>query len=476
MKTAKTKTKGTLPAGLLPTRSCHTRVPCRQPRIAPCREAARRTASWTSTPAFLSSTPSPLCAGSPRAGQTACPGSTNSASFARPALGDTLLFSSVLQDLRAHYPESRDRSLLHESQNLAAAEILPGSDRRVVISLTEPPRTIRQFRAERLDALLDFSSWQRLTAFYSLLSGARFTAGFRTRRPVSRRGLRSRRHPSRRPARNRQLPRDPGPRSASPAGALPRIQVPPATGPEPLDQHVADLVVFHLWASGQRSPPCVSGPRTAGSRSRTASPGPMQAAAPPLQSPARPADLPRTEPFVARMQAEGLNARSRLWAPTASARSPVCSSARGSWSAVNTGVMHLAAIAGAPYRLDQRAQPQRPLGTDRPARAGRRSPRRRLRLPASRLQLRRPGDRLHGTHHSRSHCGGSRRSADPVVWCLRSSCNKYRHSGAARTSVLAVVCSVLASERKNTGTSQKQKQRKYGDSGCARMTRSKDWR
>ena len=97
-----------------------------------------------------------------------------------PALSDTLLFSSVLQDLRAHFGGSVEIVHFCMKPNLAAAEIIPGADRRVVIDLTHPAATIKQVRAERVDLLFDFSSWQRLTAFYSLMAGAKFTAGFTT--------------------------------------------------------------------------------------------------------------------------------------------------------------------------------------------------------------------------------------------------------------------------------------------------------
>ena len=69
---------------------------------------------------------------------------------------------------------------------MSAVILIPGADRRVLLNLTDPMATLRQIRSEGLDAMLDFTSWQRLTAFYSLLSGAHFTAGFRT--PGQRRG------------------------------------------------------------------------------------------------------------------------------------------------------------------------------------------------------------------------------------------------------------------------------------------------
>ena len=256
-----------------------------------------------------------------------------------PALGDTLLFSSVLQDLRAHFPEAE---IIHfcMRQNLAAAEILPGADRRVVISLTKPPQTVRQFRAERLDALLDFSSWQRLTAFYALTSGARFTAGFRTRGQYRGSGYDlavTHRDDLHETGNFRSILTALG----IPSGALPQVEIPPATGPEPLDQH-KDVVVFHLWASGQRSwlrewPQ----DRWLALAQRIAKPNTTFAIT------GAPSDLPRTEPFVASMQAEGLDAVAFIGTDGFKSLARLLARARVVVS-VNTGVMHLAAIVGAP--------------------------------------------------------------------------------------------------------------------------------
>ena len=97
-----------------------------------------------------------------------------------PALGDTLLVSGAVRDVRRHFGNEAEIIHLCMKQNLAAAELLGAVSRRVVIDLTDPLATIRAIRAERLDVLIDFSSWQRLTAFYSMMSGAKFTAGFQT--------------------------------------------------------------------------------------------------------------------------------------------------------------------------------------------------------------------------------------------------------------------------------------------------------
>src|SRR5665213_1847866 len=75
-----------------------------------------------------------------------------------PALGDTLLFSAALRDVRGHFAGAE---IIHfcMRQNLAAAELIPGADRRVLIDLTKPAESIRRIRAEQVDVLLDFTSW-----------------------------------------------------------------------------------------------------------------------------------------------------------------------------------------------------------------------------------------------------------------------------------------------------------------------------
>src|ERR1700712_3415278 len=83
-----------------------------------------------------------------------------------PALGDTLLFSAALQDVRAAYPKAHITHICTR-QNIAAAEIIPGAADRLLIDLKQPWSSIRSLRAMHFDALLDFTSWQRLTAFYT---------------------------------------------------------------------------------------------------------------------------------------------------------------------------------------------------------------------------------------------------------------------------------------------------------------------
>jgi ADP-heptose:LPS heptosyltransferase len=260
-----------------------------------------------------------------------------------PALGDTLLFSGALLDLRAYcdgLPHPVEIVHFCMKTNLAAAELLRGADRRVVIDLTDLQSTVSTIRAEKLDAMLDFSSWQRLTAFYSMLSGAKFTAGFRTAGMYRSRGydLTVEHRDDRHEVDNfRALLRGLG----MAAGAAPAVVIPPANALEPLSD-ASDLVAFHLWASGQRSwlrewPEdrwLELAQRLAGTDTIFAITG-------------APSDLPRTEPFVAMLRAAGLRAEAFIGTDGFKSLARMLMRARVVVS-VNTGVMHLAAIVGAP--------------------------------------------------------------------------------------------------------------------------------
>jgi heptosyltransferase III len=260
-----------------------------------------------------------------------------------PALGDTLLFSAALQDIRAHFPGTNSESvqIVHfcMNQNIAAAELIPGADRRVLVNLTKVGETIRRFRAERLDVMLDFSSWQRLTAFYSMMAGARFTAGFRTKGQHRGRGYdltvehRNDRHEV---CNFRALLRGVGIATQ----ADPRVQL-SAPANEPLP-NARDLVVFHLWASGNRhwlrEWPEDRWIELAGRLARLDSTFVITGA---------PGDRARIEQFSQRMATVNLSAVPFIGTDGFVSLAHLLQRARVVVS-VNTGVMHLAAVLGAP--------------------------------------------------------------------------------------------------------------------------------
>ena len=119
----------------------------------------------------------------------------------------------------------------------------------------------------------------------------------------------------------------------------PAVVIPP--GPDPLNTE-SDVVLFHPWASGQNSwlrewdeANWIS------LAHRLARPNTL------FVITGAPSDLPRTEPFVALMQAAGLRCAPFISPDGFISLTRLIRRARLVVS-VNTGVMHLAAIAGAP--------------------------------------------------------------------------------------------------------------------------------
>jgi heptosyltransferase-3 len=256
-----------------------------------------------------------------------------------PALGDTLLFSAVAQDLRAYFPA---QELVHfcMPENLAAANMIPGIDRRILIDLARPLTAIKALRAEKVDLMLDFTSWQKLTAFYTMMSGARFTVGFSTAGQHRSRGYDiSVEH-------RRDLHEIDNHRlllSALkiPTGHAPAITVHEAALPAELDA-AEEIIVFHLWPAGvaswMREWPEERWMELA---SNISSPGTL------FVITGGPADQPRSESFVQKLQQAGL--RSHVFTGRDGMGLLCCLLLRAKLLvSVNTGVMHLAAILGTP--------------------------------------------------------------------------------------------------------------------------------
>ena len=95
------------------------------------------------------------------------------------AIGDTILMSAVIADLRDRY-KSAQLILFTGPSNHAVANLIPELDRVVLLDIFNPLNAIRQIRLYDLDVLLDFGPWPRLNSIIAVLSGARFIAGFKT--------------------------------------------------------------------------------------------------------------------------------------------------------------------------------------------------------------------------------------------------------------------------------------------------------
>lgn len=98
--------------------------------------------------------------------------------FKEACIGDTILLSGLVPDLRRAFPSARLLFFCGPT-NRGAANLL-GFDEVVEIPVTDPLGAVRGFRSVSLDVLLDFGQWTRINAVYSWFARARCTIGFRT--------------------------------------------------------------------------------------------------------------------------------------------------------------------------------------------------------------------------------------------------------------------------------------------------------
>jgi heptosyltransferase-3 len=249
-------------------------------------------------------------------------------------IGDMVLASAVARDMRDAFP--------HASLVLFAG---PGNDQVarlienasvVTLPTARPWRAIPLIRAARVDILLDLGQWTRLEALYAALSRARWTVGFRT------------------PGFDRHFAYDESVLHcdqvselenfravARAAGATPRARPGFMQRDVLFEPPVADpYVVFHLWPGGFRSElrewPAASW-RELVDRVRAAGYGVVLTGGPDDIERGRAFERSCAMPEV--VSIAGRYSFAELVGVLAAAQCVV---------SVNTGLMHLAAAAGAP--------------------------------------------------------------------------------------------------------------------------------
>ena len=94
------------------------------------------------------------------------------------AIGDTTLLSAVVRDIAA--TPSVELVLFVGRDNAGVAELIEGPRSVVTLPVTRPWAGARLLRRHQLDLLIDCGAWPRVDAVLTALSGARTTAGFRT--------------------------------------------------------------------------------------------------------------------------------------------------------------------------------------------------------------------------------------------------------------------------------------------------------
>ena len=95
------------------------------------------------------------------------------------AIGDTVLLSAIIADLRSAFPRAAI-TLFASEGNFEMAGMLEGLDRVIKMPMLNLMAGISAARVPAVDVMLDFGQWSRAEALITLFSRASFTLGFRT--------------------------------------------------------------------------------------------------------------------------------------------------------------------------------------------------------------------------------------------------------------------------------------------------------
>jgi heptosyltransferase-3 len=95
------------------------------------------------------------------------------------AIGDAILFSATIVDLRRAFPDAHITGFVSEG-NQAIDSIIAGFDDTVLVPVKRPFVALSAIRHRPLDLLIDSGQWSRTSAILAACSGAGFTIGFRT--------------------------------------------------------------------------------------------------------------------------------------------------------------------------------------------------------------------------------------------------------------------------------------------------------
>lgn len=94
-------------------------------------------------------------------------------------IGDLIVLSGVLKDIRASYPDSQI-ILFCGPDNRAIAPFLPGVSKVESLSVVNVLETVQRVRSYNLDLLLDCEQWSRIDVLMGFFSKASYLIGFKT--------------------------------------------------------------------------------------------------------------------------------------------------------------------------------------------------------------------------------------------------------------------------------------------------------
>jgi heptosyltransferase-3 len=271
------------------------------------------------------------------------------------AIGEVLLISGILSDLRKAFPNAELTMITGEGNAQMGELVARGRCRHLAVQVARPLRSARRLRQERFDVLIDTGPWPRFDALLATMSGARFTIGFSS--------VNQHRHhgfdlviPHGREVHEidnfRALIRPLGATGAStPSLNIPDAGIPPELGSD-------SFVVLHPWSGGFRAymrewPVERWAEFAAGFGEKNIV----------FLVSGSPADAPRSEAVASAIIAAGARARS-IAGKSVAEMIPFLRHAR-LVVGVNTSITHMASVLGAPtVMLDGPTSPKRwgPLG------------------------------------------------------------------------------------------------------------------
>ena len=99
--------------------------------------------------------------------------------LATGAIGDTVIASGMIRDLRAAHPEARIL-IFTTASNASVADMIPAIDEHVPLRILRPWNAVATLRSQPLDWLIDIGPWPRINALLAGLSRSAATVGFKT--------------------------------------------------------------------------------------------------------------------------------------------------------------------------------------------------------------------------------------------------------------------------------------------------------
>ena len=97
------------------------------------------------------------------------------------AIGDTVLISAMLKELRHAFPQAHI-TLVVSKANASLTSLLPGVDRMVLFDMSSPLRSLKEMAMlQKYHLLLDFSPWTRIDSLIAYSVPADWKMGFKRR-------------------------------------------------------------------------------------------------------------------------------------------------------------------------------------------------------------------------------------------------------------------------------------------------------